>query len=88
MSTAIWCWLKKDKGYKHWEVLVEFTKEELIIHLEQQFKLGMTWENYGSYWEVDHIKPVTKCETFEEAWKLTNLQPLTVKDNRIKGNRV
>jgi 5-methylcytosine-specific restriction endonuclease McrA len=86
-SKSIWDSLKKAKGGRHWETLVNFTLEELQAHLEKQFQPNMTWDNYGPYWEVDHIKPLSKCESFEEAWALTNLQPLTCTDNRSKGNR-
>ena len=47
----------------------------------------MTWDNYGTYWEVDHIKPLSLCDAFEEAWQLSNLQPLTCSENRSKGNK-
>lgn len=84
---SIWKWLKGKKGGRHWETLVSFTKEELKIHLEKQFVEGMTWENYGPFWHVDHIKPLSLCKTFEEAWQLSNLQPLKAEDNLSKGNR-
>ena len=84
---GIWDSLKKAKSGRHWESLVEFTVEELVAHLETQFKEGMTWDNYGAYWEVDHIKPVSLCSSFEEAWRLSNLQPLPAKENNKKGNR-
>ena len=41
----------------------------------------MNWDNYGSYWEIDHIKPLSKGGSFH----YTNTQPLTVKENRRKG---
>jgi hypothetical protein len=86
-SKGIWESLKKAKGGRHWETLVDFTFEQLVAHLEAQFKPGMVWSNYGSYWEVDHIKPLSLCTSFEEAWVLSNLQPLTLTHNRSKGNR-
>jgi hypothetical protein len=30
---------------------------DLTDHLEKQFVSGMTWNNYGDVWEIDHIKP-------------------------------
>lgn len=62
----------------------------LKIHLESKFRDGMSWENYGSHWEVDHIKP---CSSFDLSnpsqqmicFKWDNLQPLTVVENRKKG---
>jgi len=61
-------------------------------HLERQFSKGMTWENYGSYWHVDHIIPVSSFKTeqpdspeFLACWALTNLRPLRSFDNLSKG---
>ena len=58
--------------------------EEYIVYLEQQFDKNMTWENYGSYWEIDHIISLDKGGSFY----YTNTQPLTISENRIKGNRL
>jgi hypothetical protein len=65
---------------------LDFYKE----YLEKQFKHDMTWDNYGSLWEIDHIKP---CFSFnlilEEEQKLCfhylNTQPLYKIDNQRKN---
>lgn len=64
--------------------------EELKIKLESKFRDGMTWENYGSVWEIDHIRPLSSFdlsdrEQFLEACHYTNLQPLLIAENRSKG---
>ncbi len=87
VSLGIWYWLKEKKDWFHWEDLVNFTKEELLEHLESQFDENMTWQNYGSYWHIDHIKPKSKCETFQEAWQLSNLQPLEASKNKSKKDK-
>jgi hypothetical protein len=65
--------------------------ERLKIHLEKQFKEGMTWKNYGlKGWVIDHIRP---CALFDltdpiqqfKCFNYTNLQPLWYKENLIKG---
>ncbi len=92
LSKAIWECLKHEGGKKgkSWRHLVSFTIEELKIHLESLFKNGMTWNNYGSYWHLDHIKPLSwfnlKTE-FDEAWDISNLQPLEASKNSSKCNR-
>lgn len=86
-SKAIWASLVDKKGGRHWETLVKFTFDELVAHIEPKFNSKMTWENYGTYWELDHIKPISLCDSFEEAWQLSNLQPLECSINRGKGNR-
>ena len=49
----------------------------------------MNWENYGTYWEIDHIKPIemfdfTNENEIQECWNYKNLQPLTINENRTK----
>lgn len=66
---------------------------ELIQHLESQFAPEMTWENHGTYWEVDHIIPRSSFDLSDEGqvkrcYHYTNLQPLTKKENRIKSNKL
>lgn len=82
------------KGRRHWEALVGYTVEELIIHLEALFKEGMSWDNYGTYWHIDHIRPKswfkfesTDDAAFKECWSLANLQPLEATINISKQDR-
>ena len=91
----VWRDLKKNKRNINWEKLVGYTKEDLIKHLESQFIIGMTWENYGSYWEIDHIIPRSAFNftspddsQFKFCWSLNNLQPLECSKNRSKGNKI
>lgn len=66
---------------------------QLKRHIESQFLLGMTWENRGVVWELDHIIP---CRMFNftrqtDIWKCfhyRNLQPLWKWANRAKGCQV
>jgi hypothetical protein len=63
--------------------------EEFKNHIELQFKENMTWNNYGTYWEIDHIKPIemfdfTNENEIQECWNYKNLQPLTINENRTK----
>jgi hypothetical protein len=82
------------KQGRHWEELIGYTASQLREHLEQQFTPEMTWENYGSYWHIDHIRPQSwftydsaECESFKNCWSLNNLQPLEASINLSKGNR-
>ena len=60
-------------------------------YLEDLMVDGMTWENYGTVWEIDHIVPLKyQNPTLEEVMKrlhYTNTQPLWKLDNIVKGNR-
>lgn len=84
LSVAIWRCLKQDKTFKKWRSFVSFSAKELREHLASLFTPEMNWENYGSYWEVDRVKPISKCASFDEAWQLSNLHPLTCTENRRK----
>ena len=65
--------------------------EQLKQHLENRFKLGMSWSNYGK-WHIDHIIP---CASFDlskpseqrKCFHYTNLQPLWAEDNIKKGDK-
>jgi len=53
----------------------------LMDHLESNFRHGMTWENQGKVWHIDHIKPcasfdLTKESEQRKCFHYTNLQPL------------
>ena len=73
--------------------IVGCTRDELLDHLASKFKPGMTRENQGSYWHVDHIMP---CAAFDHnipaqvrtCWHYTNLQPLEAKENMSKGCKI
>lgn len=76
------------KKYKMSEYL-GCTPQELKLHLQKQFKEGMTWDNHGE-WHIDHIVPLSSTNVEEELYKLchyTNLQPLWASENISKGNR-
>ena len=93
--TAIWTVLKESNvdKYGHYFDILQYTPEELINHLEKQFKDDMTWENYG-VWHVDHKLPITSFdiqemgdEEFMRCWRLDNLQPLWGEENIRKSNK-
>ena len=67
--------------------------EEYKIYLENKFTPKMNWSNHGSYWEIDHILP---CDSFDltieteqyRCFNYKNTQPLTISQNRSKGNKL
>lgn len=74
--------------------LLGYSTEELMKHLESKFKPEMNWENHGSYWHIDHVKPKswfnyasTDDAEFKACWALSNLQPLEASINCSKQNR-
>jgi hypothetical protein len=90
--------LKREKGGKHGSKTLDslpFTIEQLKEHLESQFDENMNWDNYGSYWHVDHIYPLKALPYdnldhphFRLVWDLNNLRPLGAKENMSKGDEI
>lgn len=58
--------------------------EEYFVYLQERFDGNMSWENYGSYWEIDHTYPLSKGGSFH----YTNTQPMEVTENRTKSNKI
>lgn len=94
ISNGIRLSLLGNKRGRSWEKLVGYSLDELMRHLERQFLSGMTWENYGPDWHVDHIiadsdfdYETPECADFKAAWALTNLRPLWANDNVRKSNK-
>jgi len=68
-----------------WEVLIKW--------LEFNMKQGMTWENYGPYWHVDHVYPCALFDFSNEAdrkkcFNWTNLTPLEKAENLKKSDKL
>jgi hypothetical protein len=93
--TAIYTVLKESNvdKYGHYFDILQYTPEQLISHLELQFKETMTWDNYGE-WHVDHKLPITYFnisemgdEEFMRCWSLDNLQPMWGIENIRKSNK-
>ena len=80
------------KNY-HYKDYIGCSPAQLKIHLEKQFKPGMTWDNHTQYgWHVDHIKPCAKFDKSKKGWELEcfnykNLQPLWWHENIAKGDK-
>jgi hypothetical protein len=94
--TAIYQVLKESnvEKNKHYFDILQYTPEQLITHLELQFKDTMSWDNYGE-WHVDHKLPITHFnivemgdDEFMKCWSLDNLQPMWGVENIRKSNKI
>ncbi len=59
--------------------------------LQYNFTSDMSWDNYGTYWSIDHVIPVSKFDLTDEndkykCWNWSNLFPVTVEYNSSKKN--
>jgi hypothetical protein len=85
MRTAIKNNQKAGSAVRDLGCSIEFLKQ----YITAKFYDGMTWNNWGMVWELDHIIPLfkfdlTNREEFLEACHYTNLQPLTIQDHDRK----
>lgn len=73
---------------------IKYTNCSLTIlksWLEFQFTDGMTWDNYGTLWTVDHVLPLNAFNLLDEkdqqiAFNWKNMRPCT--DNFSKSNKI
>jgi len=100
--------LKGKKAGKSSKDILPFTEEQIIEHIETEFKKPgnewMHWGNQGVYnyktfdknpkWQLDHITPISHFDIqepgdaeFIACWDLSNLRPLSAKQNIIDGAR-
>lgn len=82
----------KNKQY-HTIELIGCNPQFLRNWLEYQFNSKMSWDNYGIYWEVDHVIPIDYYKILNnneqfECFNWKNLQPLESSINRSKSNKI
>ena len=73
--------------------LLGCTVLEAKHHIEMQFKEGMTWDNHGVVWEIDHIIPLAAFDLTRKDQQMlanhyTNLRPLWKALNRLKADKI
>jgi hypothetical protein len=91
LRNRIWYALKRNIKSVRTIQLVGCSIENLKKHLENQFKIGMNWSNYGK-WHIDHIIPCASFDMSKEieqkkCFHYTNLQPLWAIENLIKHDK-
>lgn len=76
--------------------LLGYDAKQLMDALEDKFKPGMTWDNYGvNGWHIDHVFPLNGVKydspddpEFAKVWSIGNLQPLWAEENIAKGDKL
>lgn len=66
------------------------TIPEFKVYMETLWQPGMTWDNLGQHWHLDHIKALglfdlNDPEQLRQAVHYTNIQPLTTADHAVKS---
>lgn len=73
--------------------IIGCSSEQFRKYIKSLFKEGMSFENYGNIWEIDHIIPLrsfdlTDNEQYLRAAHYSNIQPLFKCKNRTKGDKI
>lgn len=84
--------LKGESKTDRTENLLGCTIDQFLGHLEINFEPGMTWNNHGTVWEIDHVRPcasfdLTKPEEQRACFHWKNSKPLWKTDNRRKSSK-
>jgi hypothetical protein len=81
--------LLKGKKTKRTTTYIGCSIDELKSFLSERLLNGMTWENYGSVWHIDHKIPCSSWDFSSEfeshcCWNYRNLQPMFASENQSK----
>ena len=82
----------KTDNFKFYEYF-RIQKNLYIKWIENNFDNNMNWQNYGTYWHLDHIKPcsafdLSKDEDFLKCFHWSNLRPCEKIENLKKSNKI
>lgn len=80
---------KRGSAMKYVECDLQF----LIEWFEFQFTDEMTWDNFGTFWDHDHVTPIasfdlTKDDQVKICFNWKNLQPLSKAKNMEKSDKI
>lgn len=93
--TRVRCFIKGGikKGNEKYQNMLGCSWDTLRDWLESNFLDGMTWENYGTVWHVDHTLPCaifdfTVEENVKTCFNWSNLAPMFGPENMSKSDKV
>ena len=83
----------KQKAARTLALLGVASIEQYKTYLEPQFQPGMTWQNYGIAWHVDHRIPLCTLDLSDPTnqqflFNYKNTRPMWVKDNLSRSKIV
>lgn len=84
--------LNDTKGSRSWDY-IGCDRSSLRTWLEFQFDENMSWDNYASYWQIDHVIPITKfdlsnIDNANICFHWSNVRPLEKTRNLSKSDKI
>ena len=82
-----------NSGTKDFIDIIGCSNDILRKWFEYNFDSNMNWDNYGSYWHIDHIKPCSSYsldneDQYKECFNWKNLRPCEKRENLLKSNKI
>lgn len=73
--------------------LIDCSPNFLKIWIENQFNSDMSWNNYGLYWNIDHVIPCSffdlkKREEQLKCFNWKNCRPMKSLENNLKNDKI
>lgn len=67
--------------------------DEFKLYIQNQFQDGMSWDNHGIIWELDHVVPLNQFDLtdriqFLEACNWLNIRPLFNHENNRRERSI
>ena len=86
---------KRKRRPTYYDELLGCTIEHFRYHLESKFTTEMNFENYGSYWTIDHCIPLLEIQNgdylpmdeIKDRMHYSNIRPLEKRENILKSNK-
>lgn len=93
LRTKIWQFFEHGLHPKSSQILLGCSREHFLRHIKSLMREGMTMENYGPVWHLDHV---VACKHFDLAdseqrlrcFHWTNYQPLFARENKVKSGKM
>lgn len=81
------------KPSNRFQELVGCGKAQFKAYLEGYFKDGMSWDNYGALWNIDHCVPccmfdLTNEDQQKKCFHYSNMGPKLKRENESKGQGI
>lgn len=93
LRTRLYKTIKGTKTSKQLLTILGIELEQFLRWIEYQFVDSMSWDNYGTYWEIDHVLPCASFDLSDDQQKQkcfhwSNMRPLIKVENMKKSDNV
>ena len=82
---------QSEYGKQYRATHLDYFNQKSKEHMDEQLSESMSWDNYGTFWNIDHIIPqslynLQDKNELKKCWSLRNLRPLLKTKNKEKSD--